>query len=59
LREALGRERLVGHVGSTRGFQGRSDELAADNKVLGNVSDPELQARYEKQKLQRQKQYRI
>lgn len=59
LREALGAERLVGHVVSTRGLEGRSDEPAADNKVLGNVSDPELQARYEKQKLQRQKQYRI
>ena len=59
LREALGVERLVGHVVGMRGLEGRSDEPAADNKVLGSVSDPELQARYEKQELQRQKQYRI
>jgi cell filamentation protein len=55
LREAIDAERLVGHVVNTRGLDGRSE----DNKVLGNVADPELQARYEKQKQQRQKQRRI
>jgi cell filamentation protein len=56
LREAVGIERLVGHVVSTRGLDGRSSEQPADNNtVLGNVSDPDLQARYEKQKLQRQR----
>ncbi len=53
LGEAVGAERLVGHVVSTRGLS----EPTEDSKILGKVSDPEVQARYEKQKLQRQKQY--
>ena len=56
LRKAVGVEQLVGHVVSTRGLDGRSGEAADDNQVLGNVSDPDLQARYERQKLQRQRQ---
>jgi cell filamentation protein len=59
LREAVGVAQLVGHVVSARGLEGRSAEPAEDTKILGKVSDPELQARYEKQKQQRQKQRRI
>lgn len=59
LREAVGIERLVGHVVNTRGLGGRFDEPTGDNKILGHISDPELQARYEKQEQQRRKQRRI
>ena len=54
--EAVGIEGLVGHVVNTRGLDGQPIE---DNEILGKVSDPELQARYEKQKQQRQRQGRI
>ncbi len=53
LREAVGAERLAGHVASTRGLDGRSDEQAEDNKILGKVTDPALQARYKAQEQQR------
>lgn len=56
LREAIGAVHLVGHVVNTRGLTGQPAE---DNKILGNVSDLELQARYEKQEQQRQRQRRI
>lgn len=55
LREAVGAERLVGHVVSTRGLS----EPTEDNRILGKVSDPELQARYEAQRQNRQKHRRI
>jgi cell filamentation protein len=41
LREALGAERLVGHVISTRGLS----EPTEDSKVLGKVSDPDVQGK--------------
>jgi len=52
LRDAVGAEHLAEHVSSTRGLEGYSSE---DNTILGKVTDPELQARYEQQKLQRQR----
>jgi cell filamentation protein len=56
LRKAVGVERLVGNLANTRGLDGRTTEALEGNRVLGNVSDPELQARYREQRLQRQKQ---
>jgi cell filamentation protein len=56
LREPVGVDRLVGHVVSTRGIDGRSNEPSVDNQVVGYVSDPNLQARYEQLRLQRQRQ---
>ena len=53
LRKAVGAERLAGHVASTRGLDGRFDEQAEDNKILGKVTDPALQARYKAQEQQR------
>ena len=52
LRSAVGSEHLAEHVISTRGLEGYSTE---DNTILGKVTDPELQARYEQQKIQRQR----
>ena len=53
LRQPVGVERLVEHVVNTRGLDGRT-ETVEENRVLGKVSDPELRARYEEQRLQRQ-----
>lgn len=52
LREAVGVAHLAEHVISTRGLEGYSTE---DNTILGKVTDPELQARYAQQKIQRQR----
>lgn len=49
LREAIGVERLAGHVVSTRGL----GEPTEDNTILGKVTDPALQARYKAQEQQR------
>ena len=54
LREAVGAEHLAGHLAGTRGLDGRSDEPAEDNKILGKVTDPVLQARYKAQEKQRE-----
>lgn len=51
LRSAVGLEKLAGHVANARGLDGSTVE---ENRVLGSVSDPEVQARYEAQRLQRQ-----
>lgn len=53
LREAMAESSLVDHLVKTRGLEGRW--AADDNLVLGQVSEPALQARYEQQKLQRRK----
>ena len=42
---------LARHVVKTKGLEG--DQLADDNKVLGKVTDPALQARYKEQEQQR------
>lgn len=55
LREAVGAEHLVGHVVGTRGLDGLWPGPMDDSQVLGNVSDPAMQAHYEKQKIHRQK----
>ena len=52
LRDPVGAEKLARHVVNTRGLDGATAE---DNRVLGNVSDPEVQARYAAQRLQRQR----
>jgi len=52
LRRPVGIENLVEHVVNTRGLDGSAGE---ENRVLGKVSDAELQARYAAQRLQRQK----
>ncbi len=49
-RPPVGIERLVDHVVNTRGLDGSAAE---QNRVLGNVQDPDLQAQYEAQRLQR------
>ena len=54
IRKAVEADLLVGHVVSTRGLDG-SGETAEENKIFGKVSDPEVQASYQKQKLQRRK----
>lgn len=51
LRSGVGIEKLAEHVVNTRGLDGSKLE---SNRVLGNVSDPEVQARYAAQRLQRQ-----
>ncbi len=55
LSKAVGSEKLAGHVASTRGLEGPASESTEANRVLGNVSDPELKARYEKQRLERRR----
>lgn len=54
VRDAVEADALVGHVVSTRGLDG-SEETADENKIFGKISDPEVQATYRKQKLERQK----
>ncbi len=51
LRTAIGSGQLARHVVKTKGLEG--DQLADDNKVLGKVTDPALQARYKEQEQQR------
>lgn len=51
LRAAVGPAKLAEHVAMARGLDGSTAE---ENRVLGNVSDPEVQARYAAQNLQRQ-----
>lgn len=52
LRRPVGVEKLARHVTDTRGLDGSNIE---ENRVAGNVSDPEVQARYAAQRLQRQR----
>ena len=52
LRDPVGSEKLARHVVNTRGLDGATAE---ENRVLGSVSDPEVQARYAAQRLQRQR----
>jgi hypothetical protein len=47
----LWRTALAEHIAKTHGLDGSSLE---GNRVLGNVSDPKVQARYAAQALQRQ-----
>ena len=56
LGKAVGVERLVEHVVNTRGLDGHAAQTQEENRVLGNVSDPELQARYKEQGSERQTQ---
>jgi cell filamentation protein len=56
LRQPVGVERLAEQVVNTRGLDGRTTEMVEENRVSGNVTDPELQARYEEQRLQRQRE---
>ena len=56
LRKAVGVERLVEHVVNTRGPDGHAAQTQEENRVLGNVADPQLQARYIEQRLERQTQ---
>jgi cell filamentation protein len=49
VREAVGRDRLAGHVAKTRGLDGDPNQSLSPNKVLGKFSDPALQARYAQQ----------
>jgi cell filamentation protein len=51
LRPAIGIDKLAEHLVNTRGLDGSSME---DNRVLGNISDPVIQAQYAAQRLQRQ-----
>ncbi len=51
LRQSVGPESLVEHVLQTQGLDGSNLE---ENRVLGNVSDPDVQARYAAQRLQRE-----
>lgn len=52
LRKAVGNESLTSQIVNTRGLEG--DEAEEGSAVLGKVSTPEMQARYEKQKQKRQ-----
>ena len=52
LRSSVGVEDLAGHVANARGLNGSALE---ENRVVGSVADPEVQARYEAQRLQRQR----
>jgi cell filamentation protein len=52
IQEPVGAARLALHVVNTRGLDGSA---AAENRVLGDISDPAIYARYETQRLQRQK----
>lgn len=52
LRDPVGAEKLARHVVNTRGLDGVTTE---DNRVLGSVSDPDVQARYAAQRLQRRR----
>jgi len=55
LREAVGMERLAEHVLTARGLDGRASGRAKDeNRVAGRVSDPEVRARYNEQRMYRQ-----
>jgi cell filamentation protein len=53
LREAVGVARLAQHVLRTRGLDGRSS-TEDENRVAGKVSDAEVLARYNEQRLNRQ-----
>ena len=55
LRPAVGIDKLTEHLVSTRGLDRSSME---DNRVLGKVSDPVVQAQYAALRLQRQDQLR-
>jgi cell filamentation protein len=48
---AVGIDRLVEHIVATRGLDG---SIVEENRVLGRVTDPELQARYKEQRMQRE-----
>lgn len=50
IRSAIGIEMLAEHVANARGLDGLNPE---ENRVAGMVSDPEVQSRYEAQRLQR------
>ncbi|MEN6484226.1 MAG: Fic family protein [Syntrophobacteraceae bacterium] len=54
IRKAVEADVLVDHIVGTRGLDG-SEETAEENKIFGKVSDPEVQATYQKQKVQRRK----
>ncbi len=54
IRKAVETDLLVVHIVGTRGLDGL-ERTAEENKIFGNVSDPEVQDNYQKQKLQRRK----
>lgn len=54
IRKAVEAALLVGHLVGTRGLDG-SEDKAEENRIFGKISDPEVQTRYQKQKLQRRK----
>lgn len=55
VRDAVGVERLAEHVLTTRGLDGRASTRTEDeNRVAGRVSDPEVLARYNQQRMYRQ-----
>jgi cell filamentation protein len=49
VRDALGHDRLASHIASTRGLDGNPAEPMGVNEVLGQFSDPRVQARYQQQ----------
>ena len=53
LRPAVGVDQLASHVAKTKGLDGGADSEGDDNKILGKVTDPALQARYKEQERQR------
>lgn len=53
LRRAVGSEKLAEHVVSTRGIDGAQSSEGDENRVLGRVSDPRVEARYAALRLQR------
>ncbi|CAK0779218.1 cell filamentation protein [Gammaproteobacteria bacterium] len=52
LRSAVGSGRLASHIAKTKGLDG-TGRGTDENKILGSVTDPSLQARYKEQKRQR------
>jgi cell filamentation protein len=53
VRPAVGAQNLVAHVAQTPGLDGNPRQPLGENEVLGNFSEPALQARYQQQQLRR------
>ena len=52
----IAQEHLASHVIGTQGLGGSPDTALNANEVLGNFSEPALQARYQHQQERRQRQ---
>lgn len=53
VRDAVGHDRLASHIALAQGLDGKSDPTRSGNEVLGQFSEPDVQARYQRQEQRR------